>query len=169
MPTDVRRIIEALERWEMQNHRPAVDEPANEFEKIVNEHADLQALIAEVKAVLKPTETAERKLRDGIADSLRAFYGDSIKEGVNNYELSNARTLKFDNKIKREIDVAHVTNAREAFDTADDVPAGTTFDSLLRVKYELNKTPWKKLGPNATHAFSRCMVTKHEAPGVKVD
>jgi hypothetical protein len=171
MQDHLKRIAEALERYGMMNHQPAVDEPANDFEKVVNEHAALQAMLEEVKSLLKPAEAAERRLRDGIADSLRAFYGVDLKEGVNNYELSNGRFVKFTHKVDRKIESSMVVAAREAYEAAPDKPAGVAFDDLLRVKYELTATPFKKLasGSAASTAVSRMLVTKFAAPSVKVD
>lgn len=171
MKDHLQRIADALERYGMMNHQPAVDEPANDFEKIVNEYAALQAMIEEVKSLLKPAEAAERRLRDGIADSLRAFYGVDLKEGMNSYELSNGRFVKFTHKVDRKIEPSMVVAAREGYDAAPDKPAGVAFDDLLRVKHELAATPFKKLaaGSAASNAVSRMIVAKFAAPTVKVD
>jgi hypothetical protein len=167
----VTKLIEGLEALRAANRRPAVDEPANPFEEAVNEYDDLKDVISEVEALLKPLKTIEREKRDGIADSLRQYFGAKLKEGVNNYPLSNGRKLKFTHAVERKVDAAMVEVARQQYEAADDKPAGQTFDDLLRVKYELAKTPWKKLlnGGAASVAFSRCLETKFAASKLEVD
>jgi phage tail tape-measure protein len=146
-----------------------VDEPANDFESFINRYHDvqnLQKLMAELK---KGVDNVEREMRDGIADSLRAHFGKNLKEGVNDYVLSNRRKVKFDHKVDRKVDKAMVETARKAFEEADD--AAGTFDDLLRVKYELSKAQWNKLasGGQAYTAVARCLVTKFAAPSVSID
>jgi hypothetical protein len=167
----IHRIGNALERYSLMNHRPAVDEPANDFERHVNQWYEKQQLIAEIKKLLKPLDLEERKDRVGTGQSIATFLGDKLKEGVNKYELSNLRVLKYTHKVDRKIDPTMVNVARAEFVKAGDIPQGLTFDDLLRTKYELAATPYKKLDKNgaAAIAFSRCMTTKFAAPTLEVD
>lgn len=163
------RIIQGLQLFQQQNRSPVVEEPAQAFEKAVNDWHSMQQLVQEVKKLLKPLEAEERKARDGIAESLATFYGADLKEGVNNYELSNLRVLKYTHKVDRKIDNGLVAVAREAYTQADDKPE-LPFDDLLRVKYELAATPYKKVtGPNAKLAVSRMITSKPAAPTLTVE
>jgi hypothetical protein len=169
---EARRVAQAFERFAAQNHQPAVEEPANDFEKAVNEYADVKAMQAELAAQKKIIDAIEREQRDAIAESLRKFFGPNLTEGVNTYTLSNRRKLKLKHEVKREIAVSDVQAARDAYVKAAEVEAvPVAFDDLLRVKYELDKRKWKKLlaGSAAFKAFARCMVTKMSAPGIEVD
>ena len=105
-------------------------------------------------------------MRDGIATSLNAYFADKLKEGVNNYALSNGRKLKYTYAVDRKIDSGHVQVARDAYALTD---ATAPFDDLLRVKYELAKTPWKKLDGEAALAASRMITSKPAAPVLVVD
>ena len=169
MKDDLIRIAEAIDCYAILNHRPVVDEPANDFERTVNEHAELVAAIAEIKGLLKPLETAERKLRDGLAESLKTWLGENLKEGVNTYELSNLVKLKFENKIDRKIEISEIENARSAYDAIAGGAGTLSFDELLNTKYELAKSQYNKIGDEAKHAVSRMIVSKPAAPVVRVD
>ena len=166
------RIVEVLRAYSGRNNTLAIDEPANDFERSVNELHDLQALIAEIKAAMKPAEAIERKQRDAIAESLDEYFGDQLKEGVNTYELSNGRKLKYTATKSRAIDTPQIAIARKAFEAdADGVPVALTFDSLLRVKYELDKKAFNELSkyPSVTSAISRMIITKAAACKIEVD
>ena len=147
------QLMNQLKRFIESNRQPAIDAPANDFEQVVNDHAELQAIIADVEAALKPVKTAERKYRDSIAASMDAYLGEELKEGVNNYELSNGRTLKYTRTLERKVDDSALDTARKVYAEADDVPAGVAFDDLLRVKYELDKRMYNKL-----ESARRCLV-----------
>lgn len=163
------RIIADLQRYKKSNKRLAVDEALNDFEKVVNEHDQLSALIAEVESTVKILKAEERIMRDGIAASLTTFFGKALKEGVNNYVLSNLRKLKFTYKVKREIEMSMVSVARAKFEAATDKVG--SFDDLLRLKYELDKKAWNKIaaGGEASKAVSEMIVAKPEAPTIEVD
>lgn len=166
MLEQLNRIVDALQNYAQQNHQPAVEEPANDFERFVNEWYDLQQLHEKIKDLIKPLAAAERKGRDGISESLVAFFGDGLKEGVNNYEMSNDRKLKYNHSIGREVDTAQIAVAREAYAKAGGTVA---FDDLLRVKYELDKRSYNKLGAKELKAVSRMLVTKPKAATLEVD
>lgn len=164
----LRRIHSALDMLVALNRHPqAVDEPTNDFETAVNEWFALQRLQEEIKSLMKPVDQEERTKRDALAASLRAFYGENLKEGVNNYELSNHRVLKFENKVKREIDASALENAKDEYEKAP--TPGVLFTDLLRVKYELEKRPYNKLGPASTKAVSHMITSKLEAPTLRIE
>lgn len=150
------------------NKRPALDTPANPFEEAINKWYEYQQLQAAVKDAMKAVDLAERELRDGIAASLKAFFADNLKEGTNNYVMSNGRKLKYTHKVDRKITEAELKNAREAYEAAAK-EGDPTFDALLRLKYELAKKEWDKASDDAVKAFSRCMTTKDAAPALEVD
>lgn len=164
-------LLAGLQTYQQGNRPPAVETPANGFEQSVNQHYELAGILAKVKDLLKPVEAAERKLRDGIAQSLQDFYGDDLKEGVNDYELTNGRKLKYTYKVDRKIDAGLVEVARAKYDQAADRPDKFTFDALLRVKYELDAKQWKQLatGGPAYMAASEMLVAKPAAPTLVVD
>ena len=97
------RVIDALSAYRESNRRPAIDEPKDQFEQMVNKHFDLDALQDIIKEAVAPLNAEERKLRDTIAGSLREFYGYRLNEGMNTYELSNFRKLKFTHKVERKV------------------------------------------------------------------
>lgn len=153
------------------NRRPAVEEPANDFERVVNDWADLQDFVSQIKALLKPIEALERRQRDAVAESLTQYFGDNLKEGVNRYTLSNERTLKLNFARKREVDTPSVDRARKLYTEAATGTALPIFDDLLRVKYELAKTAFNKLpeGSDAKKAAQTMLVTKPAASTLEVD
>lgn len=162
-------ILEALHEYQRKNKRPAVDETANDFEVVVNHHYQLATLLAEIKQAIKPLETSERTVRDGIAASLITFFGSKLKDGVNDYLLSNLRKLKFTHKVERKIESSMVAVARAKFEQATDKVGA--FDDLLRIKHELDAKAWKKLvtGGEAFTAVSEMIVAKPAAPVLEVD
>ena len=170
MDDQITRMLMALQMYGKLNFRPAVEEPADDFERAVNDHNNLQAFIAEVKDLLKPHETEERTKRDALAVSLNSYFGSKLKEGVNTYTLSNGRKLKYTYKVDRKVDNAQVAVARAAFDESVDKPTDMVFDEMLRVKYELAAASYKKVtGEAAKLAVSRMLVTKAAASTLTVD
>lgn len=167
------RITGALQRVSESNWSPAIEDPANDFEVSVNDWREQQALIADIKKLLRPLEEDERAARDAIAASLRTYFGAELKEGVNTYSLSNGRKLKMGHKIDRKIDESMVDVARDAYRKALEDPANwgpeKSFDELLRIKYELAVAPFKKLSTAAATAVSRMIVAKPAAPTLEVD
>lgn len=154
--------------YESSNKRPAIDQPANDFEKAVNDWNELQELQEAVKDAMKLINTNERTLRDGLASSLALYFGDKLKEGTNNFTLSNGRKLKYTHKIERKITESELKNAKEAYATAADA-SDPDFDKLLRLKYELDKKAWDGITDQAAKAFSLCMTAKPAAPTLAVD
>lgn len=166
----VMRINTALAHYTETNHRPAVDEPANDFEVAVNELHEMQTLLQAMKAIMKPLEADEKEMRQAMADSLIAHFGEGLKEGMNDYELSNRRKLKFKHGVSRSIDAGMIAGARKAYSETGE-PTPVAFDDLLRPKYDLDKTQWKKLlkGSAAFNAFAQCMTAKPSSPSIEVD
>ncbi|MGL5737166.1 MAG: DUF7173 family protein, partial [Beijerinckiaceae bacterium] len=141
-------VMKELAAYQAINRRPAVDEPANAFEQAVNEWYALQSLQDAVKTAMKRVNEAERTMRDALADSLRKHMKADLKEGVNAYSLSNGRKLKLSHNIDRKIDETGLADSRKFY--AENATEGDpAFDALLRVKYELNVAPWRKLSEPA--------------------
>lgn len=137
------------------------------FEEYVQSWEDMTTQIAVLKKQLKPLTDKEMEMRRAIAESLKSALGDKLKEGVNNWTLPDGRTLKFEYKVKRDIAVAEIGNAREAYMTVNDRPV--EFDDLLRIKYELEKKAWNKLDGEAVKAVSRMVTAKEEAPALSLE
>lgn len=166
------RIQMGLDTFRGINSPNAVEDPANDFEKAVEEWASLSALQDEIKTLMRSLNEQERLQRESIAASLRTYFGGDLKEGVNNYNLSNARKLKFTHKVDRKIDAGHIESARAEFALAPAATRnGVAFDDLLRVKYELAATPFKKIPADsaAGKAVARMITTKFAAPVMEVD
>lgn len=148
------------------NH--AIEEPANEFESAVNDWYALRKQIADLKAKLKPLESAERKQRDAIAESLRTYFADRLKEGVNNYELSNGRKLKLTHKVDRKLEVSMLALAREEYGRANDTD-GLAFEDVIEMRPSLNLSNYRKVGSVAATALSHMITSKLAAPTLEVD
>lgn len=155
-------IIAALNKADMSNNPPIIEEPANDFEKSVNNFADIAELQELLKKLAKTVNESEREMRDGICESLRVFYGENLVEGMNTYKLSNGRKLKFTHKLDRKIDESRIQLARADY-------VGDDFDDLLRVKYELEKKAYDKLDAEQKLAVSKMIETKPAAPTLVVD
>jgi len=167
MTDHITRIAKGLDDYQLLNRQPAVEEPANEFEKSVNALAELQNLRAKIASLTKALDVDEKRLREGVAASLTAYFAANLKEGTNNYELSNGRFVKFGHKVDRKIDESMLTVARADYAAATGVDK--PFDDLLRVKYELAAAPYKLLTAAQRHAVSRMMTTKNASPTVVID
>lgn len=159
----LKQFIAALEKEARSNFPPAIEEPANDFESAVNKYADIVDLQELVKKLMKPVNDEERAQRDAISESLRAHFGDKLKEGVNDYKLSNGRKLKLTHKIDRKIDESSIEIARDAY------TGEIAFDDILRKKYELSKRDFDKLTYADELAISRMIVSKLAASTLKVD
>lgn len=167
-----RKAGEQLVAFGKSNRQPAIEEPVDDFEKSVNDYDDVKALQQKLADLKKVVDTEERRQRDGLADSLRDFFAAGLKEGVNDYTLSNGRKLKLTHGVDRKIDNSQLAVARAAFeqvgtDGEEDLPC--TFDALLRPKYEIVAAEKKKLGVLAWAAFSRCITSKFKAATLVVD
>lgn len=125
-------------------------------------HAKAQA-VADAKAAMKSLVDEELAMRKALAESVKTALGDKLKEGVNNYPTT-AGTLKLTHKVKREIDEAAVSAAREAYALVNDAPV--TFDTLIRVKYELDKRSYDKLAADgqAKRAVDTMVTSKPQTP-----
>lgn len=161
-------FMKAMRTFVSKNRPPAIEEPDNPFEELVNQWAEQKDALQAIKDAMDTITVSERQLRDRLAEGLRQYYGINLKEGVNNYELSNGRKLKFTHKVERKISEPDLAAAKDAFTKAA-VPGDKTFEELLRVKYELDKRNYDKLSEPAANAFSRCLTTKHAAPALEVD
>ena len=162
-------ILAKLQAYEQANRPLAIDEPANDFEKLVNDWHEHQKLLEEVKAAIKRLTEDEKLKRDVIADSLRAFFGEALAEGVNDYRLSNSRKLKLTHGIDRKVEVSEIALARAAYEQVADALKDPPFDSLLRQKFELEIKPFRALIGEPLQAFSRAITSKPKAATLEVD
>lgn len=169
MTDHLTRIRDALDRYSQSNRIPAIEEPANDFEVAVNEWDELDQLQKEIKKLLKALSEDEAAKRKGLAESLSAYFATDLKEGVNSYALSSGQKLKLTHKITRTVEPSMIEVARKAYEAVAGGAGTTPFDDLLRVKYELQVTPFRKLDPEATNAVSRMIVAKPATPMLEVD
>lgn len=163
------KLIEELCLLRQRNHRAAIEdaEPGS-FEAAVNDWHDLSQIVGFVKDTLKPLETQEREKRVAISSSLFTYFGDSLKEGVNNYPLSNGRKLKYSYGVDRKVAEAELEVAKKSYlDSAQ--PSDPKFDELLRIKYELEMKSFRKLSPEGRLAVSRMVTSKPKSPTLEVD
>lgn len=126
---------------------------------IANLVDDKKRLTADIDAKIATLAENEMVMRKAISASLKTAIGDKLKEGVNKWPLSNGRSLKLTNKIDRKIDEPQIALAREEYVKANDTD-GVTFDQLMRIKYELNVSEFRKIEnkPAAALAVSRMLI-----------
>lgn len=137
------------------------------FEDYVKTWDDLVGRIAQAKKDLKLLTDGEMEMRKAIAEAVGKTMPDGLKEGVNAFAMPDGRKLKVTRKIKREIDQAAIGPTREAYAQLNDNPV--VFDTLLRVKYELEKREWDKLEGAALLTVTRMITSKDESPVVVLD
>jgi len=127
---------------------------------IANLVDDKKRMTTAIDAEIAKIAEVELTMRKTITDSLKVSLGAKLTEGVNNVPLENGRSLKMTNKIDRKVDEASISMSREEYAKTNDND-GVTFDQLLRVKYELNITEFRKIEkkPGAFMAASRMLVT----------
>lgn len=129
--------------------------------------AQKQELTKTIDAELKTLAENEMAMRKAIAESVKTALGEKLKEGVNRFPMADGRKLKFTYNLDRKIDEAQIAVAREEYSKVNDAPV--TFDELLRVKYELAKTEWNKLGAGGKAALSAMITTKPSAPTMDIE
>lgn len=129
--------------------------------------AQKQALTKEIDAELKTIAETEMAMRKAIAESVKEALGDKLKEGVNRFDMADGRKLKFSYDLTRTIDESQIDVARQEYSKVNDAPV--TFDELLRVKYELAKKEWNKLGAGGKAAVSAMITTKPAAPTMEIE
>lgn len=138
---------------------------ANTFEEYVDEWDVLVGKIKKAEAELKPLKDLEKQMRLAIVEAAKKAAGSTWKEGTNTLVLADERKLKINYKLDRKIDEGSMQDARDEFAKLNDTPC--TFDEIFRVKHELDKKNYSKLGSGALTAVSRCLVTKEATPEVK--
>ena len=170
MQDKLAKIIAEVERYNGLNRPLAVEEPANDFEGVINTWDEAQQLATFLKGLIKPYVEAEKKQRDAIVAVLNPWLEErgELKEGVNSYELSNGRALKYTYAIDRKVDTTSVANTRKDYETAA-TAEDPAFDDLLRVKYELEIKPFRKLSDEAAKAVSRMVTSKPKSGELEVD
>lgn len=115
-------------------------------------------------AAIKELSTLEHAMRKAMVDV--AF--PTPKEGVNDRVLADGRKLKATVKITRGINEAMIPLARSEYALLNDAPV--EFDTLLKVKYELSVSAFRKLAGHsgALAAVSRMVTSKPAMPSVEV-
>lgn len=136
------------------------------FLEYVNEWDELCALRAKLESQLAPVKAKELQMRKGIAESVKQALGDQLVEGVNNFPLGDGRTLKLTYKVDRSIAIESIEDARQAYGQLNDRPV--EFDSLLRIKYELSKREFDKLGAAGKAAIADMIIAKPAAPSLEI-
>lgn len=150
-----------------QTFEQYVDEWDGLREKAAKLVAQKTKLTKDIDRQLKEIAETELVMRKAIAESIKAALGDNVKEGVNRFDMVDGRTIKFTNAITRTVETAEIANARKNFSLLNDVPV--EFDKLLRVKYELEKKEWNKLGDAAKKAISNMITAKPAAPTMEIE
>jgi len=132
--------------------------------KIANLVDQKKRLTADIDAEIVKLAATEMTMRKAIANNVVTSLGDNLKEGVNNWNMSNGRSLKLTHKIDRKIDEAQIAMAREEYAKVNDSD-GVTFDQLLRIKYELEVREFRKIEDKvgAALAVSRMLVSSTPA------
>ena len=133
--------------------------------KIANLVDQKKRMTADIDAEIAKLAATEMTMRKAIANNVVTSLGDNLKEGVNNWNMSNGRSLKLTHKVDRKIDEAQIAMAREEYAKVNDSD-GVTFDQLLRVKYELAVAEFRKIEDKvgAALAVSRMLVSSTPAP-----
>jgi len=130
--------------------------------------AEKAKLTQHLDAELKLLTESEITMRKSIAASVVAALGKTAKEGVNKYPLPDGRKLKLTVNKTRTIDPASIALAREEWSKLNE-HSKIDFDTVFRVKHELDKAMWNKTTDGEKLALSRCVVTKDAAPTVVFD
>lgn len=130
--------------------------------------AEKAKLTQHLDAELKLLTESEMTMRKSIAASVVAALGEAAKEGVNKYTLPDGRKLKLTVNKTRTIDPVSIALAREEWSKLNE-HSKIDFDTVFRVKHELDKAMWNKTTDGEKLALSRCVVTKDAAPVVVFD
>ena len=137
------------------------------FSDYVTAFEDLSNEVERMKKELKRKTDAQMVMRRELTRTIKDAMGDAFKEGVNKFSLADGRVVKVDYKIDRKIEESMVLTARQEYARLNDTPCD--FDDLIRVKYELNIAPFRKLENAALLAISQMVVAKEAAPTVTVE
>jgi hypothetical protein len=149
-------FIEYVNNW---------DEQVARKEELV---AQKKALTADIDTELATLTADEMTTRKGLATAIVTALGDTAKEGVNKYTLTDGRKLKVTVSKTRTIEVSEIANARVEWDKLNEHSL-IAFDSVFRLKHELAKAEWNKLTDGERLVMSRVVVTKDAAPTVVFD
>lgn len=129
------------------------------FEQYVDEWLKIKAEAARLK-------DQEMTMRTAIRESVRTHLGDKFKEGANTHKMADGRKITVTHKINRTVDDSQISVIREEYEALNDRPV--EFDDLLKVKYELSISNYRKLEGRAAEIFSDMVTTKDGSPEVKV-
>lgn len=122
---------------------------------------------------LKDISKALTELEMSMRKALFAATFPTPKEGANTYVLPDGRKLKATHKITRNVDEAMIALARSEYELCNDRPV--EFDLLLKTKYDLVTSSYRKLQPAdgaapslAYLAASRMITEKPGSPTLEV-
>lgn len=133
---------------------------AQTFEEYVDEWAALD------RQAKKLTADA-MAMRKAIATSVAAAQeGGVLKEGANTVTMADGRKITVTHKINRSLSPDEFGPARASFNAINDRPCD--FDDLLKVKYDLVVSQYRKLEGPALAVFSDVMTAKDGAPEVVI-
>lgn len=119
---------------------------------------------SQIKSAAKILSDLEMKMRKAIAAS--AF--PNPVEGTNNLTSPEGRQVKLVHKISRTVDESQIALARSEYILLNDRPV--EFDDLLKVKYDLVTSAYKKLEPSTPPflTVARMLTVKAGAPTITV-
>lgn len=138
------------------------------FEQFVSRWDAMVSEIDTAKAALKKLTDKEMPMRKAIAEAVDKATDTGLQEGVNRFEMIDGRTLKITRKIDRKIDEAVLAAVREEYSKLNDT--SVAFDDILRIKYEVSKRDFDKVGTDAAKlVLSKMITTKDAAPVVEMD
>lgn len=117
--------------------------------------------VAQAAGLLK---TLEMDMRKAIAQSV---FPNPV-EGTNTHTLPDGRKLKLTHKYTRSLDESQIESTRAAYMELNDRPVD--FDDLLKVRYELATTAYRKLevGTPASLTISQMITVKPSAPSLEL-
>lgn len=127
-------------------------------------HAEYLENWSKVKDIAKALSDLEKKMRVAL---FQATFPNP-EEGTNTFELQDGRKLKATHKINRSIDETQIALARSEFALLNEPPV--VFDDLLKTKFELVTSAYRKLEPD-TQPFkiaSRMITSKPGTPALEL-
>lgn len=122
------------------------------FDEYVLEWEKLASEVARRKAEMDDLVKREQEMRREFSKGL------TLEEGTNKISLGDGRTLVITNTIERKVDEGSIALARTEYEKLNERPV--EFDTLLRIKYEVDKRQWNKLTDAGRLAVSRMIENK---------
>lgn len=136
------------------------------FDDYVRDWRALVSAKEKLEKSLKALREREVEMRLQIAGQIRNTLGEDLKEGVNYYGAGDTK-LKLNYKINWKVDPAKIQEVRQEYEKLNDVPV--IFDEIIRVKHELSKTAYNKLGSTAKGVVSVMLTSTPATPELTMD